>query len=50
MDFSGDRDLSGIIFKKLGVGLGYSGPRVDFPKVQRPFSKITEVAEIRNYF
>jgi hypothetical protein len=43
MNFSGTRDFSGIIFKKPGVWLQNSGPRVDFPKVQRPLCKISKL-------
>jgi hypothetical protein len=39
VNFSGARDLSGIIFQKPGVWLQNFGPQVDFPKVQGHFAR-----------
>jgi hypothetical protein len=36
--------------KGLSAKSAKSGPRVDFPKVQGPLCKISEISEITNYF
>jgi hypothetical protein len=43
----------GLIVEKpegLSTKLAKSGPQVDFPKVQGPLCKISEISEITNYF
>jgi hypothetical protein len=48
--FSRARDLSGTIFQKPGVWLQNSRPLVNFPKVQGPFCKISEVNQNNKLF
>jgi hypothetical protein len=45
-----DRRLISEKPKGLSAKSAKSGPRVDFPKVQGPLCKISEISEITNYF
>jgi hypothetical protein len=45
-----DRGLISEKHEGLSAKLAKSRPRVDFPKVQRPFCKISEISGITNYF
>jgi hypothetical protein len=45
-----DRGLISEIPEGLSAKSAKSGPRVDFPKVQGPLCKISEVSGIMNYF
>jgi hypothetical protein len=45
-----DRGLISEKLEGLSAKSAKSGPQVDFPKVQGPLCKISEISEITNYF